>query len=33
LLLGTVTWPPIDSCSMLPELSPLTVKLPVTRPA
>ena len=33
LLLGTFTLPPIDSCSIEPELSSLTVKLPLTRPA
>ena len=33
LLLGTFTLPPIDSCSIEPELSSLTVKFPFTRPA
>jgi hypothetical protein len=33
LLLGTVTRPPMDSWPMVPELSSLTVKSPLTRPA
>ena len=30
---GTFTLPPIDSCSIAPELSSLTVKSPLTRAA